>query len=107
VFCFVQHIHLTHLIDAKLPPRAAFTAQILSTLLGGPLTILMNSIIDSQREILRSIQGTNIWSGQQPQHYNAQAIAWGGLSYELFAVGQRCHGPTWSDYFKLFQFRSG
>ncbi|OJA15684.1 hypothetical protein AZE42_13188, partial [Rhizopogon vesiculosus] len=52
---------------AKLPPRAAFTAQILGTLLGAILNFfMMNSIIDNQREILLSVQGTNIWSGQQP-----------------------------------------
>ena len=36
----------------------------------------MNTIIDNQRNILLSVQGTNIWSGQQPQQYNSQAIAW-------------------------------
>ncbi|KAG2078169.1 OPT superfamily oligopeptide transporter [Suillus decipiens] len=75
---------------AKLPPRAAFTAQIIGTLLGAVLNyLLMNSIIDSQREILLSVQGTNIWSGQQPQSYNSQAIAWGGLAHQLFSYGQR------------------
>ncbi|KAG1832079.1 OPT oligopeptide transporter protein-domain-containing protein [Suillus variegatus] len=75
---------------AKLPPRAAFTAQVIGTLLGAVLNyMLMNSIIDSQREILLSVQGTNIWSGQQPQSYNSQAIAWGGLAHELFSYGQR------------------
>ncbi|KIK49247.1 hypothetical protein CY34DRAFT_20248 [Suillus luteus UH-Slu-Lm8-n1] len=75
---------------AKLPPRAAFTAQITGTLLGAVLNyVLMNSIIDSQREILLSVQGTNIWSGQQPQSYNSQAIAWGGLAHKLFSSGQR------------------
>jgi hypothetical protein len=49
----------------------------------------MNSIIENQREILLSVQGTNIWSGQQPQQYNSQAVAWGGLSHELFSVGSR------------------
>ncbi|KAG2041638.1 OPT oligopeptide transporter protein-domain-containing protein [Suillus americanus] len=75
---------------AKLPPRAAFTAQIIGTILGAVLNyVLMNSIIDNQREILLSVQGTNIWSGQQPQSYNSQAIAWGGLAHELFSTGQR------------------
>ena len=83
----------------KLPPRAAFTAQVLGTLFGSILnfgslfsylypmktvlnttfSVLMNSIIDNQRTILLSVEGTNIWSGQQPQQYNSQAIAWGGL----------------------------
>jgi hypothetical protein len=41
----------------------------------------MNSIIDNQRDILLSVEGTNVWSGQLPQLYNSQAIAWGGLRY--------------------------
>lgn len=88
---------------AKLPPRAAFTAQILGTLLGAVLNfIMMNSIIDNQREILLSIQGTNIWSGQQPQQYNSQAIAWGGLSHELFSAGQRYQWVPWAYVVGLF-----
>jgi OPT family oligopeptide transporter len=81
----------------KLPPRAAFTAQIIGTLFGAILNyILMNSIIDNQREILLSVQGTNIWSGQQPQQYNSQAIAWGGLAHELFASGKRYQWVAWA-----------
>ncbi|KAG2353184.1 OPT oligopeptide transporter [Suillus spraguei] len=88
---------------AKLPPRAAFTAQILGTLLGAVLNfIMMNSIIDNQREILLSVQGTNIWSGQQPQQYNSQAIAWGGLSNELFSVGERYQWVPWAYLLGLF-----
>ncbi|KAG1829215.1 OPT oligopeptide transporter protein-domain-containing protein [Suillus subalutaceus] len=78
--------------DLKIAQSATLAlhlpAQILGTLLGAILNfIMMNSIIDNQREILLSVQGTNIWSGQQPQMYNSQAIAWGGLSHELFSVG--------------------
>ncbi|KAA1475197.1 OPT superfamily oligopeptide transporter [Dentipellis sp. KUC8613] len=81
----------------KLPPRAAFTAQMLGTLLGCVLNyVMMNSIIDNQREILLSVEGTNIWSGQQPQQYNSQAIAWGGLSHELFANGKRYQWVAWA-----------
>lgn len=88
---------------AKLPPRAAFTAQIIGTLLGAVLNfIMMNSIIDNQREILLSVQGTNIWSGQQPQQYNSQAIAWGGLSHELFSAGQRYQWVPWAYLVGLF-----
>ncbi|KAJ8581552.1 OPT superfamily oligopeptide transporter [Rhizopogon salebrosus TDB-379] len=88
---------------AKLPPRAAFTAQIIGTLLGAILNfIMMNSIIDNQREILLSVQGTNIWSGQQPQQYNSQAIAWGGLSHELFSSGQRYQWVPWAYIVGLF-----
>ncbi|KDQ57535.1 hypothetical protein JAAARDRAFT_130586 [Jaapia argillacea MUCL 33604] len=81
----------------KLPPRAAFTAQIIGTLFGSVLNfILMNSIINNQRPILLSVEGTNIWSGQQPQQYNSQAIAWGGLSHELFAIGKRYDWVAWA-----------
>ncbi|KAF8071803.1 OPT oligopeptide transporter protein-domain-containing protein [Lyophyllum atratum] len=87
----------------KLPPRAAFTAQIVGTLFGAILNfVLMNSIIDNQRDILLSVEGTNIWSGQQPQQYNSQAIAWGGLSHELFAVGQRYQFVAWAYVIGLF-----
>jgi len=87
----------------KLPPRAAFTAQIVGTLLGSILNyIMMNSIIDNQRDILLSVQGTNIWSGQQPQQYNSQSIAWGGLSHELFAVGKRYQWVAWGYVLGLF-----
>jgi OPT family oligopeptide transporter len=82
---------------AKLPPRAAYTAQILGTLFGSILNfVLMNSIIDNQRPILLSVEGTNIWSGQQPQQYNSQAIAWGGLSHQLFAIGKRYQFVAWA-----------
>ncbi|KAI0305502.1 OPT oligopeptide transporter protein-domain-containing protein [Multifurca ochricompacta] len=88
---------------SKLPPRAAFTAQIIGTLFGSILNyIMMNSIIDNQREILLSVQGTNIWSGQQPQQYNSQSIAWGGLSHELFAHGKRYQWVAWAYVLGLF-----
>ncbi|KAJ7678971.1 OPT oligopeptide transporter protein-domain-containing protein [Mycena polygramma] len=87
----------------KLPPRAAFTAQIAGTLFGAVLNfVLMNSIIDAQRPILLSVEGTNIWSGQQPQQYNSQAVAWGGLSHQLFAVNQRYQWVAWAYVVGLF-----
>ncbi|KAJ6531964.1 OPT oligopeptide transporter protein-domain-containing protein [Mycena capillaripes] len=87
----------------KLPPRAAFTAQVTGTLFGAVLNyVLMNSIIDNQRPILLSVEGTNIWSGQQPQQYNSQAVAWGGLSHQLFAVNQRYQWVAWAYVIGLF-----
>ncbi|KAI9442444.1 OPT oligopeptide transporter protein-domain-containing protein [Lactarius indigo] len=87
----------------KLAPRAAFTAQIIGTLFGSVLNyIMMNSIIDNQRDILLSVQGTNIWSGQQPQQYNSQSIAWGGLPHELFAHGKRYQWVAWGYVLGLF-----
>lgn len=87
----------------KLPPRAAFTAQVSGTLFGAVLNfVLMNSIIDNQREILLSVEGTNIWSGQQPQQYNSQAVAWGGLGHQLFAINQRYEWVAWAYVVGLF-----
>ncbi|KAI0266365.1 OPT oligopeptide transporter protein-domain-containing protein [Gloeopeniophorella convolvens] len=87
----------------KLPPRAAFLAQMVGTLFGSILNyIMMNSIIDNQREILLSVEGTNVWSGQQPQQYNSQAIAWGGLAHELFAHGKRYQWVAWAYVLGLF-----
>jgi len=82
---------------AKLPPRAAFVAQSAGTLLGAILNfIVMNSIINNEEPILLSVEGTNIWSGQQPQQYNSQAVAWGGLSHELFAAGKIYQWTPWA-----------
>lgn len=49
--------------------------------------ILMSSITTNQRDVLLSIEGSNIWSGQGAQNYNSQAIAWGGLAKDLFSAG--------------------
>ncbi|KAG6329472.1 hypothetical protein ID866_9617 [Astraeus odoratus] len=74
----------------KLPPRIAFMAQVTGTLFGAILNYaVMNSIVDNQHDILLSVQGTNVWSGQQVQQYNSQAIAWGAFSHELFSIGSR------------------
>lgn len=46
--------------------------QIIGTLFGAIINyILMTIITTSQREILLSIQGTNIWSGQVIQSFNS------------------------------------
>lgn len=72
---------------AKLPPRAVFTAQMLGTAIGAILNwVMMNSIVKNQREVLLSVEGTNIWSGQNVQTYNAQAVAWGGVGPEVFGI---------------------
>ncbi|KAK3934581.1 OPT oligopeptide transporter protein-domain-containing protein [Diplogelasinospora grovesii] len=41
-------------------------------------------IVANQRDILLSVEGTNLWSGQNVQTYNAQAVAWGGAGNEIF-----------------------
>ncbi|EPS35544.1 hypothetical protein H072_11046 [Dactylellina haptotyla CBS 200.50] len=73
---------------SKLPPQATFIAQVLGTCIGAIINwVMMNTIVKNQREILLSVQGSNIWSGQNIQSYNAQAIAWGGTSSKIFGRG--------------------
>lgn len=83
--------------------------QIIGTLFGAIINyLLMNSITTNQRDVLMSIQGTNIWSGQVIQSFNSnvstlalsrsswcrarltlfQAIAFGALSQYMFNVGR-------------------
>jgi OPT family oligopeptide transporter len=79
---FAQYAHLS--------PRCTFTMQMVGTVIGSIFSfIIMDSITTNQREILLSIEGTNIWSGQTIQTYNSQAIAWGGLASKLFSLGGR------------------
>lgn len=47
----------------------------------------MKTIISTHRDILRAVQGTNIWSGQQVQSYNSAAISWGALGKPMYAAG--------------------
>ncbi|KAJ7168044.1 OPT oligopeptide transporter [Mycena filopes] len=63
----------------KLPPRATAAVQCVGAV----------TIIASHTEILRDVQGSNIWSGQQVQTFNSAAIAWGALGKPLFATGTR------------------
>ncbi|TFK37218.1 peptide transporter MTD1 [Crucibulum laeve] len=74
----------------KLPPRVTFTVQSLGAVIGGLLNyVIMKTIISSRREILLQVQGTNVWSGQQVQSFNSNAISWGALGNILYAPGGR------------------
>ncbi|KAF9002895.1 peptide transporter MTD1 [Cyathus striatus] len=74
----------------KLPPRVTFTVQCIGAIIGGLLNyIIMKVIISSHREILLDVQGSNIWSGQQVQSFNSDAVSWGALGNLLFAPGGR------------------
>jgi len=82
---------------AKLPPRCTFTVQMVGTLVGAIFNyVMMDSITKNQREILLSVEGTNVWSGQQVQTYNTNAIAWGGLAKDLFSSGGRFQWLAWA-----------
>ncbi|THG98062.1 hypothetical protein EW145_g7487 [Phellinidium pouzarii] len=70
----------------KLPPRVTFVVQSLGAVIGGLLNyVIMKVIITAQREVLLDVQGTNVWSGQQVQSFNSDAISWGALGNKLYA----------------------
>ncbi|KAI0797406.1 OPT oligopeptide transporter [Irpex lacteus] len=74
----------------KIPPRVTFFVQSVGTVIGALLNFLiMRTVIDAHRPILLDVQGSNIWSGQQVQSYNSDAIAWGALGKPLYATGTR------------------
>ncbi|KAL7917413.1 OPT oligopeptide transporter domain-containing protein [Trichoderma austrokoningii] len=81
---------------AHLPPKATFTAQMLGTIIGAIMDyVMMVSIVDNQTETLLSIDGTNIWSGQNVQGYNTLAVAW-SLAKNMFSVGSQYQWVTLS-----------
>ena len=55
--------------------------------------IMMVSIVDNQFDILTSIEGSNIWSGQNIQQYNTLAVAW-SIAGDMFSVGGRYQWVT-------------
>ncbi|GMM34355.1 hypothetical protein DASC09_016800 [Saccharomycopsis crataegensis] len=87
----------------KLAPKSAFFAQLIGTAVGAIFNfIMMESIVNSKAEILLSIQGTAIWSGQNVQQYNTQGIAWGALAKEMFSSGKTYQMVPYSLIIGLF-----
>ncbi|SCV68448.1 BQ2448_569 [Microbotryum intermedium] len=71
----------------KVPPRAMFIVQSAGTIFGSILSlVVMNSIINSHREILLSVEGSNLWSGNLVQSFNADAVTWGALGKEMWGL---------------------
>jgi uncharacterized oligopeptide transporter (OPT) family protein len=72
----------------KLPPRATFVVQLVGTTVGALLNyVIMQTVINNERTILLSNEGTRTWSGQQVQSYNANAVLWGALGKEIYGPG--------------------
>ncbi|PCH38587.1 peptide transporter MTD1 [Wolfiporia cocos MD-104 SS10] len=69
----------------KLPPRVTFAVQIAGTVIGALLNyVIMQTVVKNERTILLSNEGTRVWSGQQIQSYNANAVLWGALGKEIY-----------------------
>jgi hypothetical protein len=80
--------------NAHLSPKCTFTAQMLGCVIGAIFNyIIMQSIVTNQYDILKSIAGTNVWSGQNVQQYNTLAIAW-SIAGQMFSIGARYQWVT-------------
>lgn len=72
----------------KLPPRVTFSVQVAGTVVGALLNyVIMQTVVRNERTILLSNEGTRVWSGQQIQSYNANAVLWGALGKEIYGPG--------------------
>lgn len=77
-----------------LAPKATFCAQMTGAIIGAIFNyIMMKTIVDNQAPILKSIEGSNIWSGQNVQQYNTLAIAW-SIAGDMFSIGARYQWVT-------------
>ncbi|KAF5391029.1 hypothetical protein D9757_003990 [Collybiopsis confluens] len=73
----------------KIPPKVNFLVQIMGCIVGALLNYVMElSIVENQRPALLTIAGTRLWSGQNAQSFNSNAIAWGALGREMFSPGK-------------------
>ncbi|KDE06992.1 hypothetical protein MVLG_02728 [Microbotryum lychnidis-dioicae p1A1 Lamole] len=69
----------------KVPPRVMFTAQFVGTFIGSFVSYaIMNWIVDTQYDVLLTVEGTIQWTGMGVQSFNAQAVTWGALGKEMY-----------------------
>ncbi|GJJ13071.1 hypothetical protein Clacol_007320 [Clathrus columnatus] len=74
----------------SVPPRSTFIVQMTGTVVGALLNyVIMQIVVSNERTILLSNEGTRVWSGQQVQSFNANAVLWGALGKEIYGP----HGP--------------
>lgn len=77
-----------------LPPMTTFWLQIGGCIIGALFNwVMMVTIVANQAPILKAIQGTNIWSGQNIQQFNTLAIAW-SIAPKMFSIGARYEWVT-------------
>lgn len=79
-----------------LPPQCTFLVQVAGCCIGAIFNwVMMVSIVQNQSTILTSVQGSNIWSGQNIQQFNTLAVAW-SIAKDMFSVGARYQWVTLS-----------
>jgi len=68
----------------KIPPRVMFVIQIWGTIIGSIVNyVVMISVTGAQRKLLLDPIGNNVWSGQNVQALNTDAVAW-SLAKEMY-----------------------
>jgi hypothetical protein len=81
-----QYVHLS--------PRCTYTIQVMGCIIGALFNyIMMLTIVENQAPILSSIEGSNIWSGQNIQQLNTLALAW-SFAGDMFSIGARYQWVT-------------
>lgn len=79
---------------AHLGFRATFVFQVLGCVIGAVFNyVIMTTVVGAQAELLKSVEGSNVWSGQTVQQYNTLAIAW-SIAGSMFSVGVRYQWVT-------------
>jgi hypothetical protein len=84
----------------KVSPRAMYAVQLYGTILGAIINyVVMNSVVSSQREILLSPTGTNVWSGDST--YRSQCLSSPNIALLSPLSGQtvqslNSHAITWA-----------
>lgn len=79
---------------SHLPPRITFVVQIIGCIVGGLMNwVIMDTVVAAQAPLLKQIQGSSIWSGQNIQQFNSLAIAW-SIAPKMFSIGARYEWVT-------------
>ncbi|KAJ9214069.1 hypothetical protein DTO166G4_4335 [Paecilomyces variotii] len=80
--------------NLHISPICTFTIQVTGCIVGALFNyIMMLTIVQNQGSVLKSIEGTNIWSGQNIQQFNTLAIAW-SIAKDMFSIGGRYQWVT-------------
>ncbi|SMR54540.1 unnamed protein product [Zymoseptoria tritici ST99CH_1A5] len=79
---------------AHLPPRHTFWLQISGCLIGSAMNfVMMTTIVQNQFDVLRSVQGNSIWSGQSVQQFNTLAVSW-SIAPKMYSIGAKYQWVT-------------
>ncbi|POW06704.1 hypothetical protein PSHT_10256 [Puccinia striiformis] len=73
-----------------LPPMSVFIFQIIGTVAGVIFNyMVMSLVVNTNRDLLRSEYGNQVFTGVVLEDFQSQAISWGIFAHELFKAGGR------------------